>query len=71
MQFDPIILSTVISVALLFISMVFSAMSARKAQENDEAYAHKYATVSALVSGLSVLVITIVLVMYIVKTRSK
>lgn len=60
-----IIISLITAIVLLFISMILSAMSATAAGRNDTKEAHKYATAAAVVSGLSVLVLVIVMIIYI------
>jgi hypothetical protein len=60
-----IIISLVSSIILLFVSMVLSAMSATSASRGDKDNAHKYATASAVVCGLAVLVLVVVLIIYI------
>lgn len=60
-----IIISLVSSIILLFVSMVLSAMSATSISKGDKDNAHKYATASAVVCGLAVLVLVVVLIIYI------
>jgi len=64
-----IIISLITSVVLLFISMVLSAMSAAAAGRNDVKSAHKYATASAVVDGLAVLVLVVIMIIYINQSR--
>ena len=54
-----------LSIALLFTSMVLSSMSASAIKQGDLMSAHKYATWSAVVCGLSVLLLIAVMVIYI------
>ena len=49
--------------------MVLSAMSATAAGKGDTGNAHKYATASAVVSGLAVLVLIVVMIIYINQAR--
>ncbi len=64
-----IIISLILSIVLLFVSMVLSAMSATAANNKDYTNAHKYSTASAVVCGLSVFILVIVLIIYINKER--
>ena len=59
-----IIVILVISMILLFISMVLSAMSASDINKNNTKSAHKYAMASALSSGLSIVLLVIALIVY-------
>jgi hypothetical protein len=54
----------VISIILLFVSMVLSAIASSAAQKNNITDAHKYSMWSAIVSGLSIALLVIVLVLY-------
>lgn len=60
-----VVVSLIISCVLLFISMVFSAMSATASNNKDDKEAHKWSTVSAVVCGLAVFLLVVVLIIYI------
>ena len=64
-----IVISVIVAIVLLFTSMVLSAMSSTAINNNDKTSAHKYAMISAIICGLSVLVLGIVLVIYISQTK--
>lgn len=64
-----IIISVIVAIVLLFTSMVLSAMSSTAVNNNDKANAHKYAMISAIVCGVSVLVLGVVLVIYISQAK--
>lgn len=64
-----VIVCLVISMILLFISMVLSAMSASAAEKGDTSTARKYSLYSAVVSGLSVVLLVVILVMYLNSER--
>jgi ABC-type transport system involved in multi-copper enzyme maturation permease subunit len=64
-----IIISVIVAIVLLFTSMVLSAMSSTAVNNNDKSNAHKYAMISAIVCGLSVLVLGVVLVIYISQAK--
>lgn len=56
-----VIISLILAIVLLFVSMVLSAMSANAKDSKDS---HKYSTASAVVCGLSVLVLVVVIIIY-------
>jgi hypothetical protein len=60
-----VIICLVISMVLLFTSMVLSSMAASAASKNNSNNAHKYSMASAVVSGLSVFLLIVVLILYI------
>ncbi len=60
----------VVSILILFISMVLSAKSASDINKNMNQQAHKMATWSAVVSGIAVLLLIIGLVYYLYSNRS-
>jgi hypothetical protein len=53
--FNPTTIVLVIALAALFISMLFSSLSASAAQKNDYASSRHYATLSAVILGVSIL----------------
>lgn len=59
-----VIVTLVISMILLFASMVMSAMSASAAQKGDTSSARTYAMWSAVVSGLSIVLLIVILALY-------
>ena len=67
-----LIIFMVLTIILLFVSMVLSAMAsneARKGSQKCKEDCHKYSMWSALVSGLSVAMIVIALIIYIYTSR--
>lgn len=54
----------IVSLLILFLSMIFSSMSAGQADKNNTAKAKKYATWSALTSGVSIVLIIVLLAVY-------
>jgi len=67
-----LVIFMVITIILLFVSMVLAAMASNEAQKGTtkcKEGCHKYAMWSALVSGLAVALIVISLIIYIYTTR--
>jgi hypothetical protein len=64
-----IVISVIVAIVLLFTSMVLSAMSSTAVNNGDKTSAHKYAMISAIVCGISVLVLGVVLVIYISQAK--
>lgn len=65
-----LIIMLVVCIVLLLISMILSSMASSSAKKNlhKDTNAHKYSKYAAIVSGVSVLLISISLIMYYVST---
>jgi hypothetical protein len=64
-----VIIVLVVSMILLFVSMVLAAMASSDAQKKNLQDAQKYSMWSAVVSGLSIALLIVVLIMYIYSER--
>lgn len=58
-----------LSIVLLFVAMVLSALAASAAKKNNMADAHKFSMWSAITSGISIFIIIGVMFLYIHSTR--
>ena len=59
----------IIAIILLFVSMVLSAMASRDAEKGNNSAAQKYAMWSAVVAGVSVIMLIIVLILYLYRAE--
>jgi hypothetical protein len=60
----------IISILILFVSMILSAKSASDINKGMNTQAHKMATWSAVVSGLAVLLLVVALIYYLYSNKS-
>jgi len=61
----------ILSIILLFVSMVLSAMASDDAKKGNKDKSHKYSMWSAIVSGVAVFSIVISLIVYIYTSRKE
>lgn len=66
-----LIVTMVISLFLLFASMVLSAIASASAENKDNVKAQKYAMYAAILNGVSVAVMGVILSMYVYITRNE
>lgn len=65
----PLIVMMILTLLVLFISMVLSAKSASEINKNDLQRAHKSATYSAVICGVAVLLTAVALGYYLYTSR--